>query len=128
MAILPEETSPQRRALFVGSVVSLSGAIIFVLSAATMIFLWVRLLFAAMGWIGILLGLCTSPIAVVYPFLLWFAHGDFPGLVFAMWLAGIAGLAVTMTWASYGRFRVLQPGPERRSGLSRTTVVTDEVD
>jgi len=93
-------------ALFAGTTLSVAGTLVFVASAITMVILWILLLTRAMGLLGLVLGLSTSPVAVAYPFLQWIARGDFPLVVFGVWVAGIAGLAVTMVWATYGRHRV----------------------
>lgn len=116
----------RRRAMRLGSAVSFAGAIVFVLSAATMVFLWVRLLHQAMHWTGFVLGLVTAPVAAAYPFLHWLAKGELPGVAFAVWFAGVVGLAATMTWTSWGRYRVLDGYAGRRSPLTR--VATDEAD
>ena len=116
----------KRRVLFVGSAASLAGALVFVLSAIVMVVLWVGLLYQTMSWLGLGLGLLTSPVAAAYPFLHWMARGEFPTVIFLIWFAGIAGLAVTVTWAAWGRYKVIESDSRRRSPLTR--VATDEVD
>lgn len=93
-------------ALLAGTTLSVAGTLVFVASAITMVVLWILLLTRTMGPLGLVLGVSTSPLAVAYPFLQWIARGELPLLVFAVWIAGIVGLTVTMVWATYGRHRV----------------------
>jgi hypothetical protein len=116
----------ERRAVILGNTVSFAGAIVFLISALTMVVLWIRFMAQAMNWFGVLLGLLTSPVAVAYPFVHWFARSDFPGSVFTLWLAGLFGLIVTMTWASWGRYRLPAEAQDERSGAG--VLATDEID
>jgi uncharacterized membrane protein len=93
-------------ALLAGTTLSVAGTFVFAASAITMVILWILLLTRTMGPLGLVLGVSTSPVAVAYPFLQWIARGDFPLVVFGVWVSGIAGLAVTMVWVTYGRHRV----------------------
>jgi len=108
--VSPRDTSDARSrlgrvALGVGGVLSVAGTVVFVLSALTMVGLWITLFFRAMGWLGLVLGVTTSPVAVAYPFLHWFARGEFPVVVFVIWLSGIVGMVASMAWAVWGRPR-----------------------
>jgi drug/metabolite transporter (DMT)-like permease len=116
---------PGRRAILIGNAVSLVGAILFVVSAATMVALWVRLLFISINWLGLGLGLLTAPLAAAYPFVHWFAHDNFPGVIFVVWLIGVLGMTTTMAWASWGRYRALRPAQGRARGII-ALVATDE--
>jgi protein-S-isoprenylcysteine O-methyltransferase Ste14 len=102
---------PRQSAILLGTVVSLTGMILFVLSAGTMVFLWVRLLFQTMGWPGLIVGVCTAPLGVAYPLLHWLARGDFSPLIFMVWAVGIVGLMASTTWAAWGRHRAWHAPP-----------------
>lgn len=118
--------SRERPAVILGNTVSFVGAVVFFVSSLTMVVLWIRLLAQAMSWFGVLLGLLTSPVAVTYPFAQWIARSEFPGTVFAVWLAGLIGLIVTMTWASWGRYRLPSETQDERPGAGM--LATDEID
>jgi hypothetical protein len=96
----------RRAALLLGGIASIAGTVAFVASALTMVCLWVALLFETMGWLGVVLGVSTSPLAAAYPFLHWAARGEFPLLYFAVWSTGIVGMTASMAWAVYGRQRL----------------------
>lgn len=98
---------PASRALVMGTVASIAGAAVFVVSASTMIILWARLLYHAMGLLGFVLGLLTAPIASAYPLIHWAAHSEFHLAIFGVWLAGLIGLSVTVVWVAWGRHRVI---------------------
>lgn len=85
---------------------SVTGLLVFLASAVTMVVLWVSLLVQSMGWLGMFLGVITAPIAVVYPFLHWLARGEFHSLCFTVWIAGIAGIGFSLAWAAWGRHRM----------------------
>jgi hypothetical protein len=134
MALAPSSMSdprehPRSTAMLIGTVVSVAGMIVFVLSAGTMVFLWVRLLFLSMGWLGLVVGICTAPLGVAYPFLHWLARGDFPLLILVIWAVGIVGLVVSTAWAAWGRHCIwhpLSPGHRQRRQEQNATLAVQE--
>lgn len=119
---------PSQSGMLMGTIVSLVGTLLFVFSAGTMIFLWVKLLFESMGWLGVIVGVCTAPLGVAYPFLHWLARGEFPMFFFAIWAVGIVGLLVSMTWAAWGRYHVWHRLPLLRRRRRDATFAVQEDD
>ena len=92
--------------LRVGNALSLLGFSVFVASALAMILLWIGLITARIGWLGVALGLVTSPAAVAFPFVHWLVEGVFSWTYFWLWAAGVAGVVVSMAWVEFGRGRL----------------------
>lgn len=71
---------------------------VFLASALVIVGLWVHALWEWLAWPGLLAGLLTAPLAVVYPFVRWFVDGAFPVGTFAIWTLGVAGIALSLGW------------------------------
>ncbi len=70
----------------------------FIISALTMVVLYVTTVTSALGFWGLLVGVISSPAAAFFPFLDWLVEGRPSTLYVAIWSAGVAGMVVSMWW------------------------------
>lgn len=76
------------------NLLSILGTVVFFGSGLLMWIVYVGSLANWFGFIGFVVGVITTPGAVIFPLIYWFVEGVFPVGYFLLWGVGLAGMFV----------------------------------
>lgn len=76
------------------NIISILGTIVFFGSGLLMWLVYIIAFTNWFGFFGFVVGVLTTPGAIIFPLIYWFIEGVFPVVYFLLWGVGLAGMFI----------------------------------